>query len=202
MQAVLEGLRQYQEAAAAAAVAVAATAAVQQPGSSSAHSGSNILVKFLLSIDRRNDTAAALDTVRPSAAVLALGHPELTNCSSARLLNQQVHSATAAVGPSSCHHLLQSCSACLLWHISSCSQLHSMAACTLCCQHPPSTSIAAAQSGTGTRASKHLHMCHTSLIGTWMSSVPPAGVSGHQAVRCGGCRPVRQPCRRRHISDM
>lgn len=57
MQAVLEGLRQHRKAeAAAAAAATAAAAAPQQPGSS-------MLVKFLLSIDRRNDTAAALDTV-------------------------------------------------------------------------------------------------------------------------------------------
>jgi hypothetical protein len=61
MQAVLEGLKQYKAAAAAATAAAAAAAAAVAPMQTGS---SDILVKFLLSIDRRNDTAAALGTVR------------------------------------------------------------------------------------------------------------------------------------------
>jgi hypothetical protein len=55
MQAVLAGLQEYRAAAAAATA--------QQEAASSSRLSPDILVKFLLSIDRRNDTAAALDTV-------------------------------------------------------------------------------------------------------------------------------------------
>lgn len=61
MQAVLAGLQEYREAAATAPLA-ARDAGTDSNSSSRQCNG--ILVKFLLSIDRRNDTAAALDTVR------------------------------------------------------------------------------------------------------------------------------------------
>jgi hypothetical protein len=61
MQAVLAGQQEYRAAAAAAATLAAGDAGADS-NSSSRQSG-GILVKFLLSIDRRNDTAAALDTV-------------------------------------------------------------------------------------------------------------------------------------------
>jgi hypothetical protein len=59
MQAVLAGLREYK----AATAATAAAATMQQEASSSSRPSPDITVNFLLSIDRRNDTAAALDTV-------------------------------------------------------------------------------------------------------------------------------------------
>jgi hypothetical protein len=72
MQAVLAGLQDYRVAAAAAAATAAAAplAAHDASGDGSSTNSSSrhcdgVIVKFLLSIDRRNDTAAALDTVSP-----------------------------------------------------------------------------------------------------------------------------------------
>lgn len=77
MQAVLAGLQKYRDTAAAAAAGAGAgeQAAQQLPAVSSG----NITVKFLLSIDRRNDTAAALDTVSKRLCCEALCCPFLTD---------------------------------------------------------------------------------------------------------------------------
>jgi len=70
MQAVLAGLQKYRDTAAAANAG--AGAEVQAEQQLPAVSSGNITVKFLLSIDRRNDTAAALDTVSKQLCCEAL----------------------------------------------------------------------------------------------------------------------------------